>query len=285
LLAMAALAVQTASASARSLAGSDVSSNWAGYVTNGLDAMSGAPTRFTSVSGGWVQPRARCSAGGYSAQTSSAFWVGLGGNAQASRSLEQVGTEVDCTPEGARYWAWYELVPAAAVRLKLVVSPGDSLSAAVSVAGTKVSVRMRNLTRGTAFSKTLRMAAPDTSSAEWIAEAPSVCANSEECQQLALTNFGTVAFSGARTSSNGHGGSISDPAWQSSQVSLEARGGGFGSGRFGRQVAAAQAVPSALGNGGASFSIRWSTEQAPAAGGYGDGYGSGRYGYASARRL
>src|SRR5262249_26406760 len=111
--------------------------------------------------------------------------------------LEQVGTEVDCTALGQpRYTAWYELVPALSKTVKLVVSAGDRISGSVTVAGQQVTVSLKNLTRGTSFSKVLQMAAPDTTSAEWIAEAPSACdSTASRCRQVSLTNFGTVRFS------------------------------------------------------------------------------------------
>ena len=72
----------------------------------------------------------------------------------------------------ASYSAWYELVPATSVPIKLKVSPGNKVSASVKVNGTNVTLTFKNLTRKTNFTKTLTMAAPDVSSAEWIAEAP-----------------------------------------------------------------------------------------------------------------
>ena len=42
------------------------------------------------------------------------------------------------------------------------------------------------------------MSNPDTSSAEWIAEAPSQCDGSGSCQPLPLADFGTVQFTGPR---------------------------------------------------------------------------------------
>ena len=82
---------------------------------------------------------------------------------------------------------------------------------------------MRNLTRKTTFSRVLHMAAPDTTSAEWIAEAPSACTTSgTNCRQAPLTNFGTVRFSqSSLTDSNGHTGTISDPAWSPTALTLQ----------------------------------------------------------------
>ena len=64
------------------------SSNWAGY------AATGAAGSFTSVSASWTQPTASCASGSQYA----AFWVGLDG--YTSKTVEQIGTEADCT--GAR---------------------------------------------------------------------------------------------------------------------------------------------------------------------------------------
>src|SRR5204863_219937 len=83
--------------------------------------------------GSWVQPATTCKAG---SSAYSAFWVGLGGFADGLTSLEQTGTESDCTLDGTpRYSAWYEILPAPAIPLKLVVRPGDTISASVAVSG------------------------------------------------------------------------------------------------------------------------------------------------------
>lgn len=299
LSALAALAtgVVGASASGSSVATADaptatssVSANWAGYIASGTDAQTLGATTFSHVSGSWVEPKADCTAATITGSTSSAFWVGLGGNASGSHALEQTGTEVDCSASGAaNYFAWYELVPAGSVQLHLTIKPGDHISASVGVEGTKVTIALHDLTRGTGFAKTLHMSAPDTTSAEWIAEAPSVCASSVDCQQQALTDFGTVKFTGANAvSSTGTASGITSSAWSETAVSLESSsGGGFYGGGFGRhfggEVAASEAVPTGLTDGGAAFSITWKSvsDQQPGGGygGYGGGYGYGGGGY------
>jgi hypothetical protein len=228
-----------------------VSSNWAGYAVSG--------TSYASVSGTWTQPAATCDASTYS-QSASAFWVGLGGNSETSNALEQTGTEADCTAGGtATYSAWYELVPAASVKLPLKVSAGDKMSGSVSVNGTKVTVKLRNLTTGRSFTKTLRMAAPDVSSAEWIAEAPSALVPGGT-RILPLTDFGTVRFaSAAATSTTGHTGSIADSAWTATRINLASEaGGGPGFGPFAGPGSGAQALTSRLAAAGSTFSIAWS---------------------------
>ena len=138
-----------------------------------------------------MQPTANCTSTS-AATSSSAFWVGLGGNSTTSNALEQTGTEVDCLADGTvRYSAWYELVPAGSVKVALKIHAGDRISAAVKVNGTAVTVSLENATTGKSFTKTLRMAAPDISSAEWIAEAPSALTPGGAAV-LPLTDFGTV---------------------------------------------------------------------------------------------
>jgi len=236
---------------------SDTSANWAGYaVTSGDPAAGAVPTNFTNVLGSWIQPVATCTAG---TTTYSAFWLGLGGYADGATALEQTGTSADCTADGTPvYSVWYELVPAAPVTVKLPVKPGDAISASVSVIkGTTVALRIVNTTQKKVFTKKLTMATPDLSSAEWVAEAPSTCSNFG-CRTLPLANFGTVSFSSAMATGNGHRGSITDPAWASTSVSLQGAGPTqFGRGRFMDAIAAANAFPGALSSDGLAFAVAW----------------------------
>jgi Peptidase A4 family len=226
-----------------------VSSNWSGYAVTG--------TSFDRVSGSWIEPTAICSSA--VGTTSSAFWVGLGGDS-SSDSLEQVGTEADCLASGgARYSAWYELVPQASVKVKLTVAAGDRMAASVVVHGTKVTVKLTDVTRHTSFSKTLGMASPDVSSAEWIAEAPSTLTPGGT-RELALTDFGTVRFSSASaTTRSGHTGTISDTAWTATAIALETSTGGGPGSPFTpfatRQTRATEAVPTSLSAKGEAFSV------------------------------
>jgi hypothetical protein len=246
-----------------------ISQNWAGYVV-GSNGQSG----FSSVSGSWVEPTASCT----SDDGHSAFWVGLGGSGQQSQALEQVGTEADCTATGqATHFAWYELVPAAPVRLGLTISPGDHISARVTVNGSNVTVSLTNATTGQSATDTLQMNDPDTSSAEWIAEAPSACDGSlQSCTPLDLTDFSTVTFTNATATAGGHTGTIGDPDWTPSAVALGSQTGGAG------------AQPTSTNGNGSSFSVSYTSANAsandsgggdPGNGyGYGGGYGGGGYG-------
>jgi Peptidase A4 family len=260
------------------------SENWAGYVVGGSGSSN---QQFRSVSGSWVQPTANCTSG----QGNSAFWIGLGGSGQ-SESLEQDGTEADCSANGTpSYFAWYEMVPKAPVQVNMTIHAGDHMSSKVTVDGNNVSFWLADETTGATFSKTFQMSNPDTSSAEWIAEAPSQCSQGlSSCTPLPLADFGTAQFSNATaTDTNGHTGTISDPSWSAAAVTLSpgASNMGFASYDPTSQSNSAGATPSSLSSDGSSFSVAWSadtgtsTDTSGSAGGSTGGYsgGSGYGGY------
>ena len=222
-------------------AGTETSSNWAGYVVTHRRP-------FASVTGKWVQPVATCAD---VSPTFSAFWVGLGGARDSSFAVEQTGTLANCTGGTPSYTAWYELYPKPPVMLRMAVRPGDTFSATVSVSKQTVLIRIKNVTTGTLFTKKLRMKRPDLGSAEWVAEAPSGCDNSGFCTTLPLTNFGTVAFSHATATVKGHRGRISDPVW--SETAIELHGDLPNSDSH----AGANAIPGAVGPDGGSFAVTW----------------------------
>lgn len=236
--------------------GPEVSSNWAGYAIAGKSA-SGAPIVFTDVTGTWTVPKATCTPG---RRTFSAFWVGLGGFSRNSRALEQIGSEADCTIAGAATYAlWYELVPSPPLAIHLKVAPGDRLTAAVVASGTNVTLQITNRTRHTRFTSRTTVAAADLTSAEWIVEAPSACDVAGSCRPLPLTNFGSVAFSAAAATGDGHAGTISDPAWTATAIELAEYGAGGVDARFIPLPATPTtgAVPGPLSADGRGFSVTW----------------------------
>jgi hypothetical protein len=93
---------------------------------------------------------------------------------------------------------------------------------------------------GHSFSTTRTLANPALSSAEWIAEAPSMCAGS--CRVLPLTNFGTVHFSG----SSANGNAINDSAWSFDPLTMVTNG------------LVVKAAPSSLDSTGSAFDVTWS---------------------------
>jgi hypothetical protein len=230
------------------------STNWAGYVA------SKTGVRFHKVTASWTVPSATCSAG---RATYSAVWVGLGGYHTHSKALEQIGTESDCRADGsARYTSWYELVPAAAHSARVTVHPGDQVAASVTVSGHVVRLRLVDVTRGTSVTKRLRASAVDTTSADWIVEAPAACTSGGSCQTLPLADFGTVGFAQARaTTTGGHAGAIADPTWRVTSLTLVPQPGHrAGVGFMGPPPGAtdlAGATPQALATSGDGFAVSY----------------------------
>jgi Peptidase A4 family len=240
-----------------------ISSNWSGYSAISPDGAT-TPVAFTDVTGTWVQPRATCSVGRIS---SSAFWVGLGGYDPNSNSLEQLGTAADCdgnTSVPSNY-AWWELVPAGSVRIPLKIKAGDTINAAVLVQGQKITFSLKNLTRKTRFSKVVTAQQPlDTSSAEWIAEAPSDCGSFGRCHVVPLTNFGTVTFSNIAAIGNDHGGTLTDPSWTATPIELISDGSQSGFlGQNQDPISGVGAVPGDISGDGRSFSVGWQRNLQP----------------------
>jgi hypothetical protein len=168
------------------------STNWGGY------AVSGAP--FTDAKGSWVEPTATCTS--RTAQYAS-FWVGIDG--YSSNSVEQLGTDSDCTGRGrASYYAWWEMYPQGSVALSqstYPVKPGDTLTAEVSVSGTTFTLSLHS-SEGWTFSTQQSGSGLSQASAEWIAESPSLC-NIFRCTLAQLANFGTVTFTNAQAAISG----------------------------------------------------------------------------------
>jgi hypothetical protein len=196
-------------------ASEQVSSNWAGYAAVARSARA----KFSSVSGTWVVPTAKCSAG---REAYSAVWVGLGGYHENAKGLEQLGTEQDCNRNGlASYAAWFEILPASSHAIKLHVHPGDSVSASTTVTGRSVTFHIRDLTTGARYATTRQAPATDVSSAEWIVEAPSACSKSGRCTGLPLANVGTVEFASATATAAKHTRPAGDAVWSNTTLKLE----------------------------------------------------------------
>lgn len=223
------------------------STNWAGYVARASSA-AGA-RRFTSVSGSWVEPSATCKAG---REAYSAVWVGLGGYKANATTLEQIGTDADCTRAGtARYSSWVELLPAAPTTLKIATHPGDRMTASVTIIGRHATLRLRNLTTGESYSATKALARVDVSSAEWIVEAPSIC-ESSKCGTLPLADFSSVSFNAATATAAGRTSGIAAGGWPLTRIDL-------------RQGLSETASPARFGRGEASASLLSATPSAASA--------------------
>jgi hypothetical protein len=204
------------------------STNWSGY------AALKTGTTFSDVNGSWTQPAANCTSGTQYAS----FWVGIDG--YSSNTVEQIGTDADCSSGQAVYYAWYEMYPQLPVTIPVTILPGDKITAEVRYTG---SGFVLTLTDGRQSFETpeLKMKRANRSSAEWVAEAPSGRGGI-----LPLADFGTVNFSGSYTTGNGHTGSIGDASWQNDPMTMVTQSG------------TVKATPSKLQSGGSAFSVTWS---------------------------
>ncbi|HJQ48993.1 MAG TPA: G1 family glutamic endopeptidase [Gaiellaceae bacterium] len=153
------------------------STNWSGYAVTG--------GRYTQVSSSWTVPSVSCAGTAYSS-----FWVGLDGD--TSGTVEQTGTDSDCSGSTPQYYAWYEMYPKFPSNFSNPVRPGDKMSASVTTNGSGSFTL--TISDGTAWSRTVtaRLKSAKLASAEVIAEAPSSSGG-----VLPLANFGSVNFSGA----------------------------------------------------------------------------------------
>ena len=170
------------------------STNWSGYA-----ATTGT---YTSVSASWTEPTGTCSG---SAKYSS-FWVGLDG--YNSNSVEQTGSEVDCSGSTPVYYAWYEMFPNPSFSYSNTVRPGDHFNASVTYTGSNhFSLFIQDTTRGWSHTHTGTLAGAPRSSAEVIVEAPSSSRGI-----LPLANFGTVNITGslANGSALGNAGGVTE---------------------------------------------------------------------------
>ncbi len=247
-VALTAAAISLAAAPA-AIADTATSSNWSGYAAHRQGA------RFRSVSAAWVQPQASCTQG---QSTYSAIWVGIGGYRRSSHALEQVGTELDCSASGrAESSAWYELVPAASRTIQHSVAPGDLMVASVTVSGKNVRIAIVDETRHWSFARSTQAASVDTSSAEWIVEAPSDCTSNNSCRTLPLADFGSATFAYAKAQlSSGHTGAIDDARWRTTRIRLVPHGQRFVA--LGGN-AGADATPGPLTSASTSFTVTYAS--------------------------
>jgi hypothetical protein len=190
------------------------STNWSGYAVTG--------GRYTQVSSSWTVPAVSCTGTAYSS-----FWVGLDGD--TSNTVEQTGTDSDCSGSTPQYYAWYEMYPKFPSNFNNPVHPGDKMSASVTTNGSGSFTL--TISDGTAWSRTVtaRLKSAKLASAEVIAEAPSGSGG-----VLPLANFGTVSFSGATANGALLTGSTPgiDPITMQSGTTVKAQPSSIGSGAF-----------------------------------------------------
>jgi hypothetical protein len=231
-----------------------VSPNWSGYQVSGQP---GNPISFSSATGSWTVPTVTCSSnnkGFYST-----VWVGIGN----SSKMEEVGTDANCDANGKPlYYAWFELVPYIAYNINAKVGPGDAMTGLVKIEPpNKVEVQMQDATRGWTWRRDINLILPDTSTAEWIVEAPAACLRFV-CRQASLSNFGAVNMHDVSAVGDGKQGNLNSDGWkvtpfqlvpgQVTVPSIDNVGGGQG-----HAASPAGATPSAVNPDGSGFSVQW----------------------------
>ena len=218
------------------------STNWSGYAVEG--------TSFTKALGSWTVPTVNCST---TPNTYSSFWVGIDG--WTSSTVEQTGTDSDCSGKKASYYAWYEFYPNPSILISSVpVSPGNHISASVTYSGSSFTITLTNVSTGKSYSKSSSVRSAKRTSAEWIAEAP-CCTRSGGI--LPLADFGTVDFGQDYTGVN----STNDATASGVSGAIGAFGNNiFESIMVNGSTGADEAVPSALTSDGSSFSVTWDSE-------------------------
>jgi peptidase A4-like protein len=221
---MAALGLAVGAAQAARSSASDsttpamtVMPNWAGYVVTGSAT---SPVTYSSVTGTWTVPTATCNtpaaAGGFST-----VWVGLGG--YTTKNQEEVGTDSNCsTKNNPTYYAWFELVPYIAYNVPSndKVLAGDTMTGTVNILSTTlVQLQIQDQTRNWNFSRNITFSSQDTSTAEWISEAPASCLRFV-CNEANLANFGTVTMRSISAVGNGATGALNNPNWTTIPIQL-----------------------------------------------------------------
>ena len=161
-----------------------VSTDWAGYVVT--PNLGNASEQVVGVNASWTVPKVS----GSSSDTYSSAWVGIGGHSE--KTLIQVGTEQDFVNGQEFYSAWYEMLPADAVRINTIsVSSGDVITASITLINSDTNqwaIRIRDVTSGQGFYRTF-IYNSSRLSADWIIERPQVGNDI-----ASLANFGTITF-------------------------------------------------------------------------------------------
>ena len=217
--------------------GKSSSTNWAGYAVTG--------SGLKSVSGSWKQPAVKCPV---NQVQQASFWVGIDGFNAGDPTVQQIGTDSDCTRMAGKttgtpnYYAWYEMYPQNVVyitKMLYPVFPGDVIATHVSRTGSTYTLSVSDPTRRWVFT-TVQTATttPLNSSGEWIVEAP--CSAATPCSTLPLADFRTIAMSGLVD-----GSTISGSGLPVHQITMVTSGG------------TVKAAPSALSSSGGTFTVAW----------------------------
>jgi hypothetical protein len=214
-----------------------VSENWSGYTTT--------RGRFTSVRGAWDVPHIDAGKG---LPATGATWVGIGG--VRTDDLIQAGTEETVLgPSHVAYSAWIELLPRNSEQVPLVVHPGDHVVVAIEQEQPgSWRIAFANQTTSKTYERRVQYTS-SLMSAEWIVEAPS----GRRGRVLPLDAFGTISFTEATAVRDGRTVNLAEAGARPVTMINGAR--------------QPLAIPSAVGEDGASFGVKRSTASPSESGG------------------
>jgi Peptidase A4 family len=216
--------------------GTATSSNWGGYAIAAAPGNSATSVSVTSASGSWVVPTVTCSAN--SSTEYASFWVGIDG--WDSSTVEQTGTDSDCSKGKPSYYAWYEFYPEGPYYAGELTDlhAGDVISATVTyntsgaLSGTFTVAITDEQQPSLGFTATLtpthQTGTPSRSSAEWITERTGKLADfvtvnyGDQYTNVSGTRYATGTVNGTPYTNDAIG---SFPAANVLSVTMEGRNG------------------------------------------------------------
>ncbi len=202
--------------------GAGASTNWSGYTVDGSNA--------TAVSGSWTVQPSQCRP----RETSwSSPWVGIDGDTSAT--VEQTGTDSDCSRGTPSYYAWWEMYPQSVVKIPYPLAPYDAMTASVTYNGSGFVLTLQDHTAPWTFTTTQASSKALRSSVEWIVEGPS---------SGTLTDFGTLSFSADSATINNTTSSLDGFGSSANAITMETKKG------------VVRAAPGPVGSSG-GFSDTW----------------------------
>jgi Peptidase A4 family len=176
-------------------AAGDETLNWSGELESG--------TTFTEVTGSWDVPEVATS----QPSEYSSTWIGIGGGSESSTGLLQLGTEQDAGSGATTYYAWVEMLPAAAYPIvdattgtPAPVTPGDHMQVTITESAADLwHVEMEDTTQGWQFTHTYHYTGTDAT-AEWIEEATTVNTSISTLADFHSVRFTDMQVAGADAS-------------------------------------------------------------------------------------
>jgi hypothetical protein len=145
------------------------STNWSGYVV--ATNLNNPHPSVTEIEASWTVPAVSVSR----RDSFSAVWIGIGG--EFDGSLIQIGTEQDSINGVGSYSAWYELLPNNEVTVPLNVSPGDRITASISLSDPSANtwlMEINDSVKGQYYRNDNVSYPSSMLSAEWILERPTI---------------------------------------------------------------------------------------------------------------